>query len=723
MAGERLHLLVDVADDPQGIGGHQRVDVRFDQCPGVELRVAQLALQRLRRGDVARTGEDAERAARGIREYARVEGHRDAPAEARDERQLVADDALLRERLLHAGLGALGLREILREHRVDELLAAVARDAGRLLVDVGDHPVGRDGEQGVRRGFDERAVVGLLLGELSLQPRLAGDVPRRCEDALHPPVAGAEYGSVERHRRLASLLALQHQLVVGHHALREGLLDSGIGLLGLSEVALERRADQALARVARHAAHLLVDVGDEAFRVHRDQAVHRGLDQAAQVGLLLTQLLLQPDAVGDVPRRGEDPFHRTRGVLEHRGVERHLQQAPRARDQAERVLGHHALVEGLLHAGPRPLLLGEVVGERRADQLLARVAGHLAHAVVDVRDGAGRIDCDEAVHRGLDQAPVVRLLVAQLLLELLLLGDVARRGEHALEVAARIVEGDRVIRHDRLAGILAPRGQLVVRHPLLAQHQADAVLGELRVGEVVLERRADQLLARAAGQRFHLLVHVGDHAQRIGGHQRVHVRFDQRACVELRGLQLALELLLRRDVARRGEDAAHRAARILEYRRVERHRHLGVACRAQRQHVVGDRAFLEGEAHAFLGPLPFGEIRGERGADELVPRPARHAAHGVVDVGDRHLLVHRDQAVDRGLDQAAVVGALLAELGLEPRLVGDVARRSEDAAHASRRVAEHRGVERHQALASALAAQRQLVAGDRALVEREAHTL
>jgi hypothetical protein len=45
--GERLHLLVDVGDDAERVGGHQRVDVRFDQRAGVELLVAQALVELL----------------------------------------------------------------------------------------------------------------------------------------------------------------------------------------------------------------------------------------------------------------------------------------------------------------------------------------------------------------------------------------------------------------------------------------------------------------------------------------------------------------------------------------------------------------------------------------------------------------------------------------------------------------------------------------------------
>src|ERR1019366_1304526 len=67
------------------------------------------------------------------------------------------------------------------------------------------------------------------------------------------------------------------------------------------------------------------------------------------------------------------------------------------------------------------------------------------------------------------------------------------------------------------------RRQLVVGDLLFAQHELDRRFGPLRIGEVAFERRADQLVARAAGERLHLLVDVRDDARRVGGHQRVYV--------------------------------------------------------------------------------------------------------------------------------------------------------------------------------------------------------
>ena len=77
------------------------------------------------------------------------------------------------------------------------------------------------------------------------------------------------------------------------------------------------------------------------------------------------------------------------------------------------------------------------------------------------------------------------------------------------------------------------RGEFVVGELAFAQYQLDAGLGALRVGEIVLERRADEFVAGTPGELLHLLVHVGDDAARVGGDQGVDVRFDQRAGVEL----------------------------------------------------------------------------------------------------------------------------------------------------------------------------------------------
>ena len=95
-----------------------------------------------------------------------------------------------------------------------------------------------------------------------------------------------------------------------------------------------------------------------------------------------------------------------------------------------------------------------------------------------------------------------------------------------------------------MLAVAGARRQLVVGDLLLAQHELDCRFRPLRIGEVLLKRRADQLVARAAGERLHLLVDVRDDAGGVGGHQRVDVRFDKRACVELLVAQALIEFFL-----------------------------------------------------------------------------------------------------------------------------------------------------------------------------------
>ena len=120
----------------------------------------------------------------------------------------------------------------------------------------------------------------------------------------------------------------------------------------------------------------------------------------------------------------------------------------------------------------------------------------------------------------------------------------ARCGEHALQLPIPIVEGGLVVGHHGFLAVPGARGEFVVGDLLFAQHPFDTRLGQLWIREVVLERRADQFVARATSERLHLLVDVGDDAGRISGHQRVDVRLEQRASVELMVTQALTEQLL-----------------------------------------------------------------------------------------------------------------------------------------------------------------------------------
>src|SRR5205807_10369877 len=59
-SGHLAHLPVDVTDHPERIGRHQRVDVRFNEPAVVLLRLAEVAEQPLRFGEVPRDHRKAD---------------------------------------------------------------------------------------------------------------------------------------------------------------------------------------------------------------------------------------------------------------------------------------------------------------------------------------------------------------------------------------------------------------------------------------------------------------------------------------------------------------------------------------------------------------------------------------------------------------------------------------------------------------------------------------
>ena len=127
----------------------------------------------------------------------------------------------------------------------------------------------------------------------------------------------------------------------------------------------------------------------------------------------------------------------------------------------------------------------------------------------------------------------LNLVLLQRMLEPLHFGQVARRRKHTLQAPVAVVKRGRVVGDVRERAVPRARGQFVVGDLAFRQHAPDARFGAARIREAVLERRADQLVARASGQGLRLPVDVGDDAPRVGRHQRVDAGFDQRARVEL----------------------------------------------------------------------------------------------------------------------------------------------------------------------------------------------
>ena len=102
----------------------------------------------------------------------------------------------------------------------------------------------------------------------------------------------------------------------------------------------------------------------------------------------------------------------------------------------------------LSHAFSGPPGINKVVGKCRSDRVDARITGHLAHGLIDVRDIEQRIHRDQTVQRSFNQVAVVSPLFCPLGLELGLFRNVAGRGKHTLEASGGIaaVGDDGVIR-------------------------------------------------------------------------------------------------------------------------------------------------------------------------------------------------------------------------------------------------------------------------------------
>ena len=242
--------------------------------------------------------------------------------------------------------------------------------------------------------------------------------------------------------------ALEVEHVVGNGTLLEGETDTFRSALGIGEAGGERGAYELIARPSSHPAHGLVDVDDRHRFVHRDQAVYGRLDQAAVISSLLGELGLQLRLFCDVAHAGENSVHDPGLVREDCRVEGNENRAPVTLLQCEIVVGDGALVEGQSHAFSGPPGINKVVGKCRSDRVDARITGHLAHGLIDVRDVEHRIHRDQTVQRSFNQVAVVSPLFCPLGLELGLFRNVAGRGKHTLEASGGIaaVGDDGVIR-------------------------------------------------------------------------------------------------------------------------------------------------------------------------------------------------------------------------------------------------------------------------------------
>ena len=240
------------------------------------------------------------------------------------------------------------------------------------------------------------------------------------------------------------------------------------------------------------------------------------------------------------------------------------------------------------------------------------------------------------------------------------------------------MERGRVVGHHGERAVPGARGELVVGDFAFVQHAVDARLGPARIGEVVLERRADQLVTRAPGQRLRLLVDVGDDAAGIGGHQRVDVGFDQRARVEVLVAQPLIELrpllfdLLARGVVGADQQIADDGVLRVAQRRDGHHRREPAPVLAEVGQLVDILDPARGLEDQGLEP---GRNRG--GELDAQRRGARDHFLRIGDVGRRDLVHHFGGRVAQhplGADVEDLDDAL--RVGRDAREVGAVENRA-----------------------------------------------
>ena len=88
-----------------------------------------------------------------------------------------------------------------------------------------------------------------------------------------------------------------------------------------------------------------------------------------------------------------------------------------------------------------------------------------------------------------------------------------------------------VVKHRGDVSVAATNLQFIVLHPAFPEHLLVARSGLFRLGEVIREVGADELLAREPRDLLGGLVDVGDFAVRRDGHQGIQAGFEQAAVV------------------------------------------------------------------------------------------------------------------------------------------------------------------------------------------------
>ena len=137
--------------------------------------------------------------------------------------------------------------EVFGKGATDQLIPGDLGETDELLIDIGDHQVWVDGNEGIWRGFDERAVVLLRFVELLTEATLLRDVPGGGEHPSSVALGILEDRRVERDVEQAPLATPQGQLVVGDAPLLQRAAHPVRRLDGVQEIVGERRPNELVA--------------------------------------------------------------------------------------------------------------------------------------------------------------------------------------------------------------------------------------------------------------------------------------------------------------------------------------------------------------------------------------------------------------------------------------------------------------------------------------------
>ncbi len=245
----------------------------------------------------------------------------------------------------------------------------------------------------------------------------------------------------------------------------------------------------------------------------------------------LADYLLGPLALGDVAGGGEHANDLSRLVPIHRRVVKHRRHISVAVPNLQLVVLDQAFSEHLLVSRSGLSGVAKIICKVGPHELLTREAGHLLSGLVHVGDLSVRIDGQQRIETGFEQAAVISAGPAHGLDRPLQLRDIPRRCTDTNHLPRIVPIHRRAVKHRRHMSVAAPNLQPVVLDQAFSEHLLVSRSGPPGVGKIICKVGPNELLAREAGHLLSGVVHIGDLSVRSDGKERIQARLDQAAVV------------------------------------------------------------------------------------------------------------------------------------------------------------------------------------------------